>query len=59
MYTPLPLLPGIDPADGITPLPAPGAPYNTVPNLQAQMCIVQFGAGFTTFIDIGDAYHAP
>ena len=63
MYTPLPLLPGLDPADGITTLSTPAAKY--VPTgpytvgYQAQMCIVNHAAGTTTLMDIGDGYHAP
>ena len=60
MYTPLPLLPGVDPADGVTPLPAPVSPYAV--NMQAQMCIVEQvtgSGGYTSFIDIGDGWHQP
>ena len=65
MYTPLPLLPGVDPADGVTPLNAPAAKYSPlgpyVVGNQAQMCIVKHdtGAGTTTLMDIGDGFHAP
>jgi hypothetical protein len=54
MYTPLPLLPGVDPADGVTPLPAVGSPYAS--GMQAQVCIVKHTATDTTFIDIGDGW---
>jgi len=53
VYTPLPLLPGVDPVT-LAPLPTPASPYAI--NMQAQMCIVEFGATSTTYIDIGDGW---
>jgi hypothetical protein len=52
MYTPLPILTGYTFTTGQL-----AVGYQN--GLQAQMCIVQQGPPATTFIDIGDAYHAP
>ncbi|HEY2818852.1 MAG TPA: hypothetical protein VGK44_17155 [Casimicrobiaceae bacterium] len=59
MYTPLPLLPGVDPVTLGT-LPSVGSPY--ADGKQAQMCIVKRVAasgGYTTIIDIGDGHSSP
>jgi hypothetical protein len=48
-----PLLPRSRPVT-LAPLPTPASPYAI--NMQAQMCIVEFGATSTTYIDIGDGW---
>jgi hypothetical protein len=53
MYTPLPLLPGVHPTTFAV-LGSVSSPYSN--GMQAQMCIVEIGTGFTTFIDIGDGF---
>jgi hypothetical protein len=58
MSTPLPLLPGISPVDGVTPLPAPSAPYAV--GMQAQGCIPPGGYDPANneieYFDIGDQW---
>jgi hypothetical protein len=58
MSTPLPLLPGVSPVDGVTPLPAPSAPYAV--GMQAQGCIPPGGYDPANneieYFDIGDQW---